>query len=268
MFLIKTCCFLILILCPYHNGTAACGQVADPAMVYVKKGNILLAKGDLDGAISNFNKAIELKPTLAAAYLNRGYARRAQGDLNKAIEDYDRATELDPRTTLKNRQVAQAYINHGSIKREKLEADEAVNAYNIAIKLYPDELQAYLERGQARILLEDFQGAMADFSYILGRKDFDQGRSALAYAGRSFVKLLLGQEDEAKKDLAESLKLAAKSRIDINYHLRTLEVKLMMMRQLHPRHEKEKVALKVVSPASNSFNADASMAQLSSLFLW
>jgi tetratricopeptide (TPR) repeat protein len=219
----------------------ASGQAVDQAMIYLKKGNILFAKGDLDGAMANFNKAIELKPTLAAAYLYRGYTRRAQGALDQAIEDYDRATELDPRTTLKNRQVAQAYINHGQINKNKLEAEVAINAYNKAIKLYPDELHAYLERGEARILLEDFQGALADFNYLLGIKDHDEGRTALAYACRSFVKLLLGQEDEAKKDLAESLKLGNKNKMDINSFMRYLEVQLLMMRRVHPQKKKEKV---------------------------
>jgi tetratricopeptide (TPR) repeat protein len=238
----KSLCFLLLGFCLCFTSANICGQVVDPAMSYVRKGNMLYARGDFDGAVANFNKAIELKPTLAMAYLYRGYSRRMQGALDKAIEDYDRATELDPHTTLNNRQVAEAYINHGFIKKGKLEADAAINAYNKAIKLAPGEMQAYLGRGEARLLVEDFPGALADFNYLLGRKDYDPFRTAQAYAGRSFIKLLLGQEDEAKKDLAESYKLVGKEKLDIDQYLKYLEIQLLMMRRLHPQKKPEKVA--------------------------
>ena len=49
----------------------------------------------VDGTIADYNRAIELDPTFAgAAYMNRGFAKQAKGDLDGAIADYNRALEL------------------------------------------------------------------------------------------------------------------------------------------------------------------------------
>ena len=54
---------------------------------YVKSGYAKAKKGDLDGAIADFNRAIELDPKKAGAYTNRGSVRNAKGDLDGAIAD-------------------------------------------------------------------------------------------------------------------------------------------------------------------------------------
>jgi tetratricopeptide (TPR) repeat protein len=54
------------------------------------------AKGDLDGAIAGYTKAIELKSDNALAYYSRGTAKHLKGDLDGAIADYTKAIELEP----------------------------------------------------------------------------------------------------------------------------------------------------------------------------
>jgi len=56
------------------------------------------AKGDLDGAIADYTKAIELKPDSALAYYNRSDAKQAKGDLDGANADHTKATEIDSRS--------------------------------------------------------------------------------------------------------------------------------------------------------------------------
>src|SRR6266851_9100260 len=67
------------------------------ARAYTNRGVVLLRKGDVDGAISDFDRAIEINSGLAEAYLDRGVARRTKGDLKGARADFDRALLINPR---------------------------------------------------------------------------------------------------------------------------------------------------------------------------
>ena len=52
-------------------------------------------KEDHDKAIADYNDAIRLDPTLAAAYNNRGEAWRSKKDYDKAVADYNEAIRLE-----------------------------------------------------------------------------------------------------------------------------------------------------------------------------
>jgi tetratricopeptide (TPR) repeat protein len=65
------------------------------------------SKANLDQAIADYSKAIELRPEYAYAYNNRGAAFLASGFPHKAISDLDHALQLKPG-------FPQAYSNHGN----------------------------------------------------------------------------------------------------------------------------------------------------------
>lgn len=65
-------------------------------------------KGDFQGAIANFDKALALNPNYAEAYNSRGEAHSKLGDKQEAIKDYNQAIALDPK-------FAAAYSNRGAI---------------------------------------------------------------------------------------------------------------------------------------------------------
>ena len=64
--------------------------------------------GDKEGAIADYNKAIEIKPDYALAYNNRGNARYNLGDKEGAIADYNKAIEIKPDD-------AYAYMSRGAV---------------------------------------------------------------------------------------------------------------------------------------------------------
>ncbi|MFM1843895.1 MAG: hypothetical protein RLZZ490_2638 [Cyanobacteriota bacterium] len=53
--------------------------------VWSNRGNARVSQNNLDGAIADFNQAIELAPDQADPYLNRGTALEAKGDFQGAI---------------------------------------------------------------------------------------------------------------------------------------------------------------------------------------
>ncbi len=68
----------------------------NPEAYFARGFNILSDGSQMDAAISDFNKAIELKPEYARAYLMRGRAYAALGDNDHAKADRDKALELEP----------------------------------------------------------------------------------------------------------------------------------------------------------------------------
>jgi tetratricopeptide (TPR) repeat protein len=64
---------------------------------FVKRGNVKYAKHDLDGAIADYSKAIELDPKLAEAYDSRGYIKKAKRDQAGADADFAQAAKLGVR---------------------------------------------------------------------------------------------------------------------------------------------------------------------------
>ena len=58
--------------------------------------------GDLDHAIADYTKTVEIKPDNAGAYENRGRAYASKGDYTNAIADALKASELAPKATVQS----------------------------------------------------------------------------------------------------------------------------------------------------------------------
>jgi tetratricopeptide (TPR) repeat protein len=69
---------------------------AQDAEALSKRGEAKRRKGDLDGALADFDIAIELQPGLAAGYSGRGLVKQSKGDLDGALLDLNRALKLRP----------------------------------------------------------------------------------------------------------------------------------------------------------------------------
>ena len=95
---------------------------------------------EYEGAIKDYDKAIELDPNYALAYMNRGIAKAQLKQYSAAIADYDKAIELDPNFAL-------AYHNRGVAKYNLAQYNAAIADYDKAIELEPNFAPAYYARG-------------------------------------------------------------------------------------------------------------------------
>ena len=122
----------------------------------VNRGIEKAKNGDLDGAIADFDRAMELDPKDDAPYYNRAQARRLKKDTVGAIADYTKAIELGSTNPA-------AYNNRGNARAENNDRDGAIADYTRAIELKPDYARAYYNRAMLKKEKGDKPGAAADF---------------------------------------------------------------------------------------------------------
>ncbi len=67
------------------------------AEIYCYRGIALDDKGEYDGAILVFDKAIGIRPDYAEAFAHRGIAYERLGEINSALADYRRQYALGSR---------------------------------------------------------------------------------------------------------------------------------------------------------------------------
>jgi tetratricopeptide (TPR) repeat protein len=151
---------------------------------------------DYDGAITDYNNAIELNPKLSEAYNNRGTAHADKGNLDGAITDYNNAIELNPK-------FGEAYNNRGTTHADKGNLDGAITDYNNAIELNPMYAKAYYNRGITFYLKNNFDAAFADFDKAIELNP----KLGEAYNNRGVVYLTLKNFTAARSDFNKTLKL-------------------------------------------------------------
>ncbi len=170
----------------------------DPKYVdaYNNRGNARSTLGDKQGAIADYNKAIELNPTYARAYSNRGLARADLGDKQAAIVDYNKAIELDPNYAL-------AYYNRANARDDLGDKQGAIVDYTKSIELDPSYVDSYYNRGVVRFALGDKQGAKADYTKAI---EIDP-KYVSAYYNRGNILDDLGNKQAAFEDYNKAIEL-------------------------------------------------------------
>ena len=123
--------------------SASALQAQTTAVEFNRLGSADRQHGNIDLAIADFTKAIELDPQYAVAYSNRGNAKRLKGDLDGSLADFDKAIELKP-------DFAGAYNNRGLTKRFKGDYDGAVADFTKAIELDPKHQVGVINLANAR----------------------------------------------------------------------------------------------------------------------
>jgi lipoprotein NlpI len=159
------------------------------ATAYNDRGIAHASKGEVDRAIADYGRALELNPKLAEAYYNRGIAYHGQGEVDRAIADYGRALELNPSYA--------SYNNRGAAYRSKGEYDLAIADYGRALELSPKLAEAYNNRGIAYASKGEVDRAIADYGRALELNP----KYAEAYNNRGIAHFVTGDFAKASADL-------------------------------------------------------------------
>jgi Flp pilus assembly protein TadD len=124
---------------------------------YSNRGIVAAVRGDQQAAMKDFDKAISINKNFAEAYKNRGRTKYGTGDYKGAVQDYSSYFKIHPpnHKVFLMRGLAYFFLN---------DYENAVKDYTKAIEMMPEDLEGYCNRGAARSMMEDYEGAMLDFN--------------------------------------------------------------------------------------------------------
>lgn len=133
----------------------------DPEL-YIWKGNTWYIKKDYDKAITDYSKALKIKPDYELALYNRGSALVSKRNYDEAIKDYNKVIDL------KSEYVDIYYTARGNVWKAKKEYSKAIDDYSEAIKINSVLANAYYSRGLAKKEENiDLEGSKLDFENYL-----------------------------------------------------------------------------------------------------
>ena len=168
----------------------------DYAWVYGSRGLVYRTLRDYERAIADFDRAIELNPAYAWAYGSRGLTFHFLRDYERAIADFDRAIELNPKYTW-------AYGSRGQTHRLRKDYERAIADFDRAIEIDSDYVWTYEQRGRAYNNLKMYRRAIEDFDHALERDP----NYFWAYLNRGITYRRLKDYERALADLDRALEL-------------------------------------------------------------
>jgi Flp pilus assembly protein TadD len=117
-----------------------------------------------DDAEAEYFQAIQLQPDFAMAHNNLGNVYRSQGNTEKAANCYRQAVQLQP-------DYPEANGNLGVVLQEQGQREEALACYEQALRLNPDNAETRLNRAMLLLGLGNFAEGWAEFEWRWRTKD-------------------------------------------------------------------------------------------------
>jgi len=160
------------------------------------RGDVRAESGDLEAALSDFNRAIECSPGGSRAYRNRALLKYRLGDYSGSIVDYNTTLLIDTSDAI-------SYLNRGLAKEKVEDMAGALSDYNATLKVDPGFAEAYNNRGSLRSIIGEHDKAMLDYNKAIELKP----GFGSAYANRAKLYNKLGMFNKSLSDISTALTL-------------------------------------------------------------
>jgi len=123
---------------------------------YYSRGLLYLKEDNPDLALSEFDRALKLKPDFIEARLNRAVIYSGQGAFDRAILEYSFIIKFNPRCF-------EAYNNRGNIYGRQGKLDQAMADFSAAIKINPWYANSYYNRAITYLSKKEYKKSLEDF---------------------------------------------------------------------------------------------------------
>lgn len=205
----------------------SCERSKKDTELFFIQGNTAYKKGNLEEAIKFYTEAIEKSPKFADAYNNRGTVKQDLNDLEGAISDFEKAVSIDNEFVLAKYNLAEAYSNTDKLNeslsllkqisnkykdssfyyvtlsnvyiRKNNFADANLNLIN-AIKLKSNNDKAYTNLGYINYIEKRLDEAKANFEKAIEinpKQDFALNNLSLIFAQENNFKNALATVENA-----------------------------------------------------------------------
>ena len=128
---------------------------------YTLIGISLLEMEEPEAAFEALDQAIALDPTNGWPYKERGRVKHELGDLEGALDDFEIALELDP----ENQSTYLNHI--GWVYYDLNQIDEALAVFERSLEIDPENFWGYISRGTMKRVKGDLEGALQDYLMAL-----------------------------------------------------------------------------------------------------
>lgn len=176
---------------------------------YVSRGDARVMNGEYLLAITDYDKAIQIRPVIEVAY-KRGKAKASLKDYPGAIEDFEQVRTLLPEDPV--------LLNTSCWNRALWgqQLDQALADCNASLRIRPNNPDTLNSRGLVKLRRGDFEGARTDYLVAVKTAPND----ADSWFGAGIASQRLGQAADAKANIAKA------QSIDPNVAARFVEIGL------------------------------------------
>jgi tetratricopeptide (TPR) repeat protein len=116
--------------------------------------------GDWKSAEALYARGVAAQPDYPFSFIDRARARQALDDRAGALQDLCQAISLDP-------DYPWSYIDRGKLYLSLSRGQEAQSDFSVALRLDPGRFETYALRAEARGLVGDAAGALADWEQVV-----------------------------------------------------------------------------------------------------
>jgi tetratricopeptide (TPR) repeat protein len=159
----------------------AIDQQPDCYAAWWGKGVVLEALQRYPAAIAAYDRAVRLKPDSYESWHNRGLVLMRLGKFEEAAASYQQAIGLNPNNP-------DLWLHQGLILSKLQQIEPALKAYNQAISLNPDSHEAWYNRANALARLQRPQEALQAYDRAIELND----QNASAWHNRGIILTQLG----------------------------------------------------------------------------
>ena len=153
------------------------------------RGDIRNKLGNFEGALEDLNLVIGFDPANAEAYIMRGNSFYKLGNIQAAFLDCNKAIQLNPK-------LVEAFTNRCMLKAITGDTAGAMDDIGKAIELAPKDAEAYSSRGNLKVMMKNFKGALDDFNFSLKLNP----ANSVVYVNRGLARLNLNDAIGACED--------------------------------------------------------------------